>query len=80
MISSVASLWELVMFLFSYYKPTIVTWLPLLFYIYGIGRTTQNKCDTVNREYTVRNSKYEYSPYPHLLDYINRYYEYEPHI
>jgi hypothetical protein len=57
MLSSVASLWEFVMFLFSYYKSTIVTWLPLLFDIYGLERTTQNKCDTVNREYTVRNNK-----------------------
>jgi hypothetical protein len=45
------------MFLFNYYKPIIVAWLPLLFHIYGIGRTTQNKCDTVNREYNVGNSK-----------------------
>jgi ATP/ADP translocase len=57
MLYSVASLWELVMFLFSYYKPSVVTWLLLLFHIYGIGRTTHKKFDTVNREYTVRNSK-----------------------
>jgi hypothetical protein len=41
----------------SYYKPKFVIWLPLLFHIYRVGRTTQNKCDTVNREYTVGNSK-----------------------
>jgi hypothetical protein len=57
MIFSVASLCGLVLFLFSYYKPTIVTCLALFFHIYGIGRTTQNKCDTVNRDYTVRNSE-----------------------
>jgi hypothetical protein len=56
-IYSVIHLWELTMFLFSYYNPTIVTWLSLLFHIYCLGRTTQNKCDTVNHECTVRNSE-----------------------
>jgi hypothetical protein len=66
------------MFLFSYLKPKIVTWLPWLFHIYGYGRTTQNKCDTVNSEYTLRNSKH-HSKYPHLFIYINYYYDYKIH-
>jgi hypothetical protein len=35
--------------------------------------TTKDKRGTVNREYTFRNSKYDLSPYPHLLGYINYY-------
>jgi uncharacterized protein VirK/YbjX len=41
--------------------------------------TTKDKCDTVNSEYTVPNSKYDHSTYPHLLGYINCFYEYKTH-
>jgi hypothetical protein len=34
----------------------IVILMPLLFHIYGLGRPTENKFDTVNREHTVRSS------------------------
>jgi hypothetical protein len=39
--------------------------------------TTKGKCDTVNSEYTVANSKYNPLSYTHLLGYINFYYEYK---
>jgi hypothetical protein len=42
--------------------------------------TTYGKYDTVNSEYTVSKSKYYLLPDPHLLGYINYYYEYKPHI
>jgi hypothetical protein len=30
-------------------------------------KSDQNKCDTVNSEYSVRNSKYEHSPFPYMF-------------
>jgi hypothetical protein len=37
----------------------------------------KGKCDTVNSEYIVANSKYYNFSYTHLFGYINFYYEYK---
>jgi hypothetical protein len=38
---------------------------------------TKGKCDRVNSEYIVANSKYYHLSYTHLFVYINFYYEYK---
>jgi hypothetical protein len=40
---------------------------------------TKGKCDTVNSEYIVANSKYYNLSYTHFLGYIKFYYEYKTH-
>jgi hypothetical protein len=41
--------------------------------------TTRDKYDTVNSEYSVPKCIRDQSQYPHLLGYINCYYEYKTH-
>jgi hypothetical protein len=38
---------------------------------------TKCKCDTVNSEYTLANSKYYHLSYTNMLGYINCYYKYK---
>jgi hypothetical protein len=72
LISSFSSLRQYVLLLFIYYKRSVLKRLPWLFiHIWVLGMTTQDKCKTVNSEYTVPNSKYDHSIYPHLLGYSN---------
>jgi hypothetical protein len=70
MIYSVASLAKFVMFLFSFYKTRALIKLPWLVLVNVLGMTTKGKCDTVNKEYTVLNCKYDLLSYPHLFGYI----------
>jgi hypothetical protein len=46
------------MHVFNNHKTTVLQWL---FDIKVLGMNTQDKCDTVNNEYTVANRKYDHS-------------------
>jgi hypothetical protein len=69
MIYSVSFLTKLVMFLFSFYKTRALIRFPLLVLVKVLGMNTKGKCDTVNKEYTVLNCKYDHLSYPHLFGY-----------
>jgi hypothetical protein len=50
--------------------------ISMIIHLYGLGRTTQNKCDRVNPKLQMQN---KHSSYLQLLECNNYYYEYNTH-